>query len=280
MSIMITGANGFVGRALHRKLVSCGIETIGLSRRPQSSSGYFQVAFDLFDPTSWSALPPCETVIHLAWYTDHPEFWYSKKNEAFLNASLSFLKFCVERGARQVLVTGTCAEYLDTQSRDPFKLGASKRMLREKLSQEIAKNVKFSWARLFFVFGKGEPETKLFSAVKNGSLNRADVRQPLAIRDFVSCDIVADQLHAIVSHQLAGEMDVGTGRGYRVRDIFSLYKDGDAPIPISYGVADQSEECLIADISWHGKVNYRISEAEVTSAFQDYFFGSAPSPKL
>ena len=148
-----------------------------------------------------------------------------------------------------------------------------------RLKEEIAKNVKLSWARLFFVFGKGEPETKLFSTIKSGALDLKDIRQPLAIRDFVSSEIVADQLHAIVSYQLVGEMDVGTGRGFRVKDIFEFYKKGGAQIPAFFEASDQSERCFIANISWQSETNYKIHEAEVTSAFQAFFFESVSSPK-
>lgn len=66
MKILVTGASGFVGRALCRHLASLGHSVVPVVRQPRGLPGE-QVISDMDEPTAWSELlRDCEGVVHLA----------------------------------------------------------------------------------------------------------------------------------------------------------------------------------------------------------------------
>src|SRR5947209_1334488 len=66
MRVLVTGANGFVGRGLVPYLLSQGHEVVAASRTPVSDATWFQV-LDVGPETDWTgALQGADAVIHLA----------------------------------------------------------------------------------------------------------------------------------------------------------------------------------------------------------------------
>lgn len=65
MKILVTGANGFIGRGLVVYLSDCGCDVVPVVRRPSGIAG--ERVLDLEDRDTWrSALEGCDGVIHLA----------------------------------------------------------------------------------------------------------------------------------------------------------------------------------------------------------------------
>ncbi|MGV1079924.1 MAG: NAD-dependent epimerase/dehydratase family protein [Candidatus Nanopelagicales bacterium] len=63
--VFITGANGFIGKALAGRLRELGAEVVGVDLVPDLDAGI--VAGSTTDPTTWgSALTDCDVVIHMA----------------------------------------------------------------------------------------------------------------------------------------------------------------------------------------------------------------------
>jgi UDP-glucose 4-epimerase len=71
LRILVSGASGFVGRAVTARLVAEGHEVVGLSRRPGDVDGlYGKLDANLADPAAAARisarLDPCEVVVHAA----------------------------------------------------------------------------------------------------------------------------------------------------------------------------------------------------------------------
>ncbi len=107
MRVMITGADGFVGKHLATYLSSCGDEVHGIDR----SSGA-----DILDAESlhriFDALRP-EAVYHLAGYSDVAGSWHSPLDTFRANAdgTLNVLQVCGRTGVRRVLVVSSADVY-------------------------------------------------------------------------------------------------------------------------------------------------------------------------
>lgn len=65
MRIAITGATGYIGRALLRRCLAAGDQVVGLSRSQISTPGVTWMPYDL--STSPNTLPDVDTVVHLAY---------------------------------------------------------------------------------------------------------------------------------------------------------------------------------------------------------------------
>jgi len=96
--ILITGAGGFVGRALALGFAELGWEVWALDRSfddPPGHDGIRYVVADLLDG-AWADVPQVDVVVHAAWLTSDPaslgltEAEYQAKNLAPLTAVLSY----------------------------------------------------------------------------------------------------------------------------------------------------------------------------------------------
>ena len=79
-----------------------------------------------------------------------------------------------------------------------------------------AVGVDFAWARMFHLFGPGEPEQKFHAALAR-ALDRGDpflVRHGQLVRDLTPVDQAADALAALVAADgIDGAVNIGTGHG-------------------------------------------------------------------
>ncbi|WP_201215223.1 NAD-dependent epimerase/dehydratase family protein [Halochromatium roseum] len=118
--ILLTGANGFVGRQVVRFLA---LQETPLklvlrkgSQRPTDLRETDEVieAPDLFQAEKawWAeALTGIDTVIDLAWYAEPGHYLTSPRNLDCLNGTIEMAKACIETAVRRVVGIGTCAEY-------------------------------------------------------------------------------------------------------------------------------------------------------------------------
>lgn len=73
MTLLITGANGFVGSALCRMALARGLDVRAAVRQPQDMPFAQVVVGDIHAETNWhSALAGCDTVVHLAALAHRP----------------------------------------------------------------------------------------------------------------------------------------------------------------------------------------------------------------
>jgi len=233
MKILLTGGTGFIGRPVRQTLKERGLDfTLAVYEHdPQLPrlEGDCDVALvNLLSEKSRSELMrqvKPDTLLHLAWYAEPNNFWQSPLNMDWLQASLGLFKLFAEQGGKRCLMTGTCAEYdwrggghfnEDTTPIAPGTFyGQAKDALRRACQGYAAvAGLSFLWCRLFWPYGPGEPEGRLFSSlVKDWREGRtATCRAGNLKRDYLHVDDIAEALVTAAFSRQEGVMNVASGR--------------------------------------------------------------------
>ena len=210
-SVVVTGASGFVGRAVLAALAARGIRTTAVTRDRRRLS---ELELDLAivegdigapDPAFIAEVARHDVLLHLAW-DGLPNYKSLHHFETELPAQYRFLKATVAAGSRSIVVTGTCFEYgmqegrlVETGRAQPTNpYGYAKEALRQQLSfLKQERPFALTWTRLFYMYGTGQNPKSIYSqlaaAVDRGD-DHFDMSAGEQIRDYLPIEEVADRL--------------------------------------------------------------------------------------
>lgn len=234
MKVAVTGASGFIGRAVLAALSRRGIGAVACARAnidAIAALGHEAVVLDLHDAPadSFERLGRPDVLIHLAW-AGLPNYRSLHHVEAELPAQYRFLHGLVEAGLGALVVAGTCFEYgmqsgplhedLPTHPENPY--GFAKDALRRELEfLKTAKPFALTWARLFYLYGEGQAGTSLLPQLRQ-AVARGDKAFNMSggeqLRDYLTVDAAADLLVSLaLARRDAGAVNVCSGRPVSVR---------------------------------------------------------------
>ncbi len=232
MRILVTGASGFVGRWAVAELVTRGVETIAVSRHPAFAEGARTIACDLLDPAAMrralaEARP--DVILHLAWTVEHGKFWNAPDNLNWVAATLHLMRAAREVGVRRFVGVGTCFEYdwpaeSDCDERTtpiiPTTLYAVAKDAVRRIGSEWGE-LAFAWARLFYLYGPEENESRFVASVASRLARRepALLSRGLAVRDFMHVRDGGAALATAALSEMTGPINIASGRGAAIRDI-------------------------------------------------------------
>lgn len=235
MRILVTGASGFVGRWAVAELVTRGVETIAVSRRPAFAEGARTIACDLLDPAAMrralaEARP--DVILHLAWTVEHGKFWNAPDNLNWVAATLHLMRAAREVGVRRFVGVGTCFEYdwpaeSDCDERTtpiiPTTLYAVAKDAVRRIGSEWGE-LAFAWARLFYLYGPEENENRFVASVASRLARRepALLSRGLAVRDFMHVRDGGAALATAALSEMTGPINIASGRGAAIRDIAEI----------------------------------------------------------
>lgn len=264
--ILVTGAGGFVGRPAVAALQVAGFDVRALGRSNPRIPGVGFHRADLLDPVSTARAVQdagASHLLHLAWNVA-PGFWRASGNLDWVSASLLLYRAFVAAGGRHVVGAGSCAEYdwaaplLDercTPCRPATLYGTSKGALHSLLAAAASTDgVRLAWARIFFMYGPGEPARKLVSDLTRHLLQGepALYGNPSLSRDFLHVADVGAALAALASGEVGGPVNIGSGRAVAVGDIAArlgrLTGRADLLRPHARATPADEPSCLVAGV--------------------------------
>ncbi len=236
MRVLITGANGFIGRHCLLPLLSSGFEVHAVDIRvPHRKAGdvhWHQV--DLMDAKrvteTLSVLQPTH-LLHFAWFVKPGEYWTSLENLSWVQASLSLLQAFARSGGQRAVIAGTCAEYdwrygycseLVTPLSPVTLYGTCKHALH-LMSEALAKQdgLSLAWGRVFSLYGPYEPPNRLVSSVIRSLLQGkpALCSHGRQIRDLLHVEDVAGAFVALLQSVAEGGVNVASGVPIPLREV-------------------------------------------------------------
>jgi UDP-glucose 4-epimerase len=162
--VLVTGATGFVGRALMRRLAAAGHEAIPVTRGPAEGRG--AVRWDLGTEPAPASLPErIDAIVHAAQARNYRAFPGDAAEMFAVNAAATFalLDYAVRAGASRfcLLSTGTVYEPFDRGLGEDAPLAPTSMLGATKLAAEViarpyAALFPLAVLRIFTPYGPGQ----------------------------------------------------------------------------------------------------------------------------
>ena len=210
---MLTGATGVVGRAIHLDLLRRGHE-VRVTARP-----------DIFacDASWWAEqCQGADAIIHSAWYVEHGRYANAPENAACVHGSFALAQGAAMAGVRHVIGLGTCMEYRLPGKRlsvdaplEPANFYAACKLAAFYMMGEwlALHNVRFSWCRLFYLFGEGEHPDRLSAYIHRqlAAGKRVALSSGMQMRDFLDISIAGPMIASLVDSGQQGAINICSG---------------------------------------------------------------------
>jgi nucleoside-diphosphate-sugar epimerase len=232
--VVVSGATGFIGQHLVPLLLNNNYQVVATARdanKAKHFDWYKEVNFIALDFHKDSTKIKIENgagLIHLAWQglPNYNSLFHFEENLTF---NYKFVKSLVLSGVRQVLVTGTCFEYGfqsgPLASTEPSLPANPYALAKDSLRQQLHFLSKeypfcFQWARLFYLYGKGQNPKSLLSqldtAIDKGdrTFNMSGGEQ---LRDYLSIETAAQKIFDLFDSNKTGTFNICSGNPISVR---------------------------------------------------------------
>ncbi len=267
MKVLVTGASGFIGRDVTKRLCERGFDVHAVARNPIEISPAKWHSVDLLDGAAIedliSRVKPTH-LLHLAWCTEPGKFWNSDDNYKWNKATESLFDSFITHRGRRFIGAGTCAEYawnaLPCLESDPEGIpvtlyGRTKlatwKYIRDK--SELS-GTSSAWGRIFWLYGPNEHPARLIPHVISGILRgvNVDCTSGEQVRDFMHVFDVAEAFVRLLESDVTGAVNVASGKPVAVREIIKSIADRmAAPHLIKLGALpmnDTEPQAVTADV--------------------------------
>lgn len=238
-TVLLTGATGFVGRQVLKRLGERGVRVRLVLRSGRSSTATSAAVdacvetLDLFAESSewWSdTCSGIDTVVHVAWYAEAGQYQQSPRNLDCLAGTLQLAKGAASAGVRRFVGVGSCAEYdlnagdlaVDTPLRPTTPYAAAKAAAYLTLSQWLpAQKVEFAWCRLFYLYGESEDSRRLvpFLRQRLAAGEVAELTSGDQVRDFMDVREAGRLIADVALGDEDGAVNICSGIAVTVREL-------------------------------------------------------------
>jgi nucleoside-diphosphate-sugar epimerase len=260
MRCLVTGASGFLGSHLVRKLLGEGHEVLAVVRRSSDLWRISDLAHELrlaYAPLNnlqliaedIQAYRP-ETVFHLAWTGGNSRRYLNDASQVFDNVpgSLELMRLAHQAGCSQYVFLGSVVEYgpchipvRETDIPEPGNLYGLAKLTTLRLSEALCAQfgMRFCGVRLFWAYGPMDEPLRMIPSVINNLLagKRPSLTPGEQLWDFL---YVEDAVRALValaqSDSVSGVFNLGSGAPLTIRNMVTQIRDAiDPALDLGFG---------------------------------------------
>jgi nucleoside-diphosphate-sugar epimerase len=246
MTVVVTGAAGFIGAEVARALVERGARVIAPLRpntdrtRLAPLAGRIEsVEVDLEDRSRVERIlrqvGPA-TVIHLAWYVHPRDYLTSRANLTALRFTTDLVELAIAAGCRKLVGIGSGLEYAPSRQAvrehdaiEPTTLYAACKHSAWLVGSALARAsaVELAWARIFNVYGGAEHPTRIVPSVIRSLLAGQPIELTAGdqLRDVLHVADVAAAIARLAEPGVEGVFNVCSGVPLALRDFLLSVAD-------------------------------------------------------
>lgn len=226
--VLVTGASGFIGRALCSALRKIDCELVEISRQDG----------DISKPSTLAYVKPAHHVFHLAAKTFVPDSW--QKTADFLNTNAvgttNVADYCRRHGARMTFVSAylygrpdslPISEQAVARPNNPYALS---KLMSEQVCEFYANNynLNISVLRPFNIFGMGQKDEFLIPHILKQVLagHEVQIKDLAPRRDYLFIDDFVDALvKTIKGPDGYNIFNIGSGHSLSVQEIIAIIQE-------------------------------------------------------
>lgn len=252
IKVLVTGANGYIGRHVVKALldngaivIACDISTDGVDERAKHISLNL---FDLSDDKNiFEELDSPDVCLHMAWRNGFVH--NSPTQMGDLSAHYRFLTALIDGGLRRLAVMGSMHEVgywegainEDTPCNPISMYGIAKDALRRAMIvYSRQKDCALQWLRGYYILGDDKRNNSIFSKLL---IAAEEGRKSFPFTtgknqyDFITVDELACQISAVIMQkEVCGIINCCTGRPLSLADrVEQFIKDNNLSIKLEYG---------------------------------------------
>lgn len=250
MKVLVTGANGYIGARVVKKLCDLDVEVIATdfnNANIDSRAKYINV--DIFEKKDdwFSYFDKPDVCLHLAWRDGF--IHNSPRHLDDLDNHFNFMKNLIDNGLKQIACMGTMHEvgyhegaiYEDTPCNPISNYGIAKNKLRNDLKKYCLKNnCKFQWLRAYYIYGDDLYGNSIFCKIRQAVKDGKELF-PFTTGenkfDFIHVDELAKQISmCVIQDKVLGIINVCSGNPVSLAEQIEWYiKHNNLPIKLDYG---------------------------------------------
>jgi len=249
MRVLVTGANGYLGKGVVKELLNDGVNVVATDFWDNFIDKRAEIKcvdlFSLEDPFHYFGQP--DVVLHMAWRGGFVHNSINHIND--LPKHYEFLCKMIGRGAKQVATMGSMHEVgffegsiKESTPCNPQSLyGISKNALREAIQLKCKENKTiFQWLRGFYIVGNTEDGSSIFSKIVQAA-HKGQKEFPFTLGlnqfDFIDynqfCKLIAD---AVQQSEIDDVINICSGRPEKLGDrVERFIKENNFDITLKYG---------------------------------------------
>lgn len=264
--ILVTGATGFVGASLVKKLINETPHEIHVVTRKNSDTWRLRDVWGQIKQVHYASLEnrnevermmqqsAPDIVYHLATYGGFPgQTDQQMIVDMNVNGIMHLVESALKSGVKQFINTGSSSEYglkdspmKETDICNPLNLYGITKLAATNycyMNAQQQSAMRLCTLRLFSPYGDLEDPNRLYPSIKNALLNRESPKlsRPDSVRDFIPIDIVEKiYLNIIRLPYKSGDIiNVGSGQQLTIAEFYDHVASqlNVSPIPPTWGAA-------------------------------------------
>lgn len=248
--IIVTGANGYIGRHVVKELIKQNIDFLAVDISTDTlPDNINKMNCDIFNEKNlFDKFGKPDILLHLAWRDGFVH--NSKKHFEDLSSHFNFLTSMIDNGIKQVCILGTMHEvgYFEgkidenTPTNPLSQYGIAKNALRKSIELYCnGKDTVYQWIRAFYIYSNDEKGNSIFSKLVQSHLN-AKKDFPFTSGknkyDFISVEELSKQIVAVINqNKINGIINCCSGKPISLGEkVEQFIKENELNIKLNYNV--------------------------------------------